>query len=216
MIRLHHARTAIALHELTHGDGLPLLVLHALGGSSADWRQVAMAWPGRVIGVDFSGHGESERLRGGAYWPELLLGDADVALEQIGPAAVAGAGLGAYIALLLAGSRPQSVPAALLLPGRGFAGGGPQPDFDRPLLTALTPADPAPLPPGCDPMCCALELDPRPPEYAAQFAAAARRLLLLEDGDPRPPWWQAARAHAEIVHGTWEQGVSRLGQEEHK
>jgi hypothetical protein len=82
------------------------------------------------------------------------------------------------------------VPAALLLPGRGLAGGGPQPDFDRPFLTALTPADHAPLPPGCDPMVCSLDLDPRPPEYAAQFAAAARRLVLLEDGDPRPPWWE--------------------------
>lgn len=190
MTRIHHARTAIALHELAPGDGLPLplLVLHALGGSSADWAERAAAWPGRVVGVDFSGHGASEPLRGGAYWPELLLGDADLALERLGAAAVAGAGLGAYVAMLLAGSRPQAVPAALLLPGRGLAGGGPQPDFDRPLLTALTPAGHPPLPPGCDPMCCALELDPRPPEYAARFAAAARRLLLLEDDAPRPPW----------------------------
>ena len=201
MMRLHHARTGIALHELTHGDGLPLLVLHALGGASADWRGPAAAWPGRVYGVDFSGHGESDPLGGAAYWPELLLGDADVALEQIGPAAVAGAGLGAYIALLLAGSRPQSVPAALLLPGRGLAGGGPQPDFDRPFLTALTPSDHPPLPAGCDPLCCALDLDPRPPEYAAQFAAAARRLLVVEDGAPRPPWWEAARPHAEVLNG---------------
>ena len=209
-MRIHHARTSIALHELAHGDGLPLLVLHALGGSSADWRELAPAWPGRVIGVDFSGHGESERLRGGAYWPELLLGDADVALEQLGSAAVAGTGLGAYVALLLAGSRPQSVPAALLLPGRGLAGGGPAPDFDRPFLSALTPSEHPPLPPGCDPMACALDLDPRPPEYASQFAAAARRLVLLEDDDPRPPWWIAARPHAEVVRGTWQRGLSQL------
>lgn len=209
-MRIHHARTMIALHELAHGAGLPLLVLHALGGSSADWRELATAWPGRVLGVDFTGHGESEPLRGGAYWPELLLGDADVALEQLGPAAVAGAGLGAYVALLLAGSRPQSVAAALLLPGRGLAGGGPQPDYDRPFLSALTPSAHPPLPPGCDPLACALECDPRPPEYAVQFAAAARRLRLLEDDDPRPPWWQAARAHAEIVHGTPARCLARL------
>ncbi|MBX3027190.1 alpha/beta hydrolase [bacterium] len=210
MMRLRHARTTIALHELAHGDGLPLLVLHPLGGSSADWRQDAAAWPGRVIGVDFSGHGDSPPLPGGAYWPELLLGDADVALEQIAPAAVAGAGLGAYIALLLAGSRPQAVPAALLLPGRGLAGGGPQPDFDRPFLTGLTPSEHPPLPAGCDPLCCALDLDPRPPEYAARFAAAASRLLLLEDDAPRPPWWDAARAHGEVVRGTWAQALERL------
>jgi len=211
-MHIHHARTAIALHELSHGDGLPLLLLHALGESSAGWGELPALWPGQVLAVDFSGHGESEPLRGGGYWPELLLGDADIALEQIGQAAVIGAGFGAYIALLLAGARPQSVPAALLLPGRGLAGGGPQPDFDRPFLTALTPADHAPLPPGCDPIVCSLDLDPRPPEYAAQFAAAARRLVLLEDGDPRPPWWEAARASAtaEVVRGTWEQAVALL------
>jgi pimeloyl-ACP methyl ester carboxylesterase len=209
-MRIHHARTLIALHELAHGAGLPLLALHALGGSSADWRALARAWPGRVVGVDFTGHGESEPLRGGAYWPELLLGDADVALEQIGPAAVVGAGLGAYVALLLAGSRPHSVSAALLLPGRGLAGGGPEPDFDRPLLAGLTPSVHSPLPPGCDPLACALDSDPRPPAYAVRFAAAARRLLLLEDGSQRPPWWQAARAHAEVVHGTVAQCLSRL------
>ena len=210
MMRIHHARTGIALHELAHGDGLPLLLLHQLGGSSADWGALAPRWPGRVIGVDFSGHGESEPLRGGAYWPELLLGDADVALEQIAPAAVAGAGLGAYIALLLAGSRPKSVPAALLLPGRGLAGGGPQPDFDRPFLTALTPSDHPPLPAGCDPLCVALNLDPRPPEYAAVFAAAAHRLLLLENGEPRPPWWDAAREHGEVVNGDAVAALERL------
>lgn len=199
MMRLHHARTTIALHELAHGDGLPLLVLHALGGASADWRPLAPRWPGRVVGVDFCGHGDSQPVRGGAYAPELLLGDADLALEQLAPAAVAGVGLGAYIALLLAGSRPQSVPAALLLPGRGLAGGGPQPDHDRPFLTALAPSEHPPLPPGCDPLCCALDLDPRPPEYAERFAAAATRLLLLEDDDSRPPWWEAARAHAELL-----------------
>lgn len=210
MMRIHHGRTAIALHELAHGDGLPLLLLHGLGGSSADWGELAAHWPGRVIGVDFSGHGQSEPLHGGAYWPEILLGDADLALEQLGSAAVAGAGLGAYIALLLAGSRAKSVPAALLLPGPGLTGGGPQPDFDRPFLTSLTPSDHPPLPAGCDPMCVSLGLDPRPPEYAAQFAAAAPRLLLLENGEPRPPWWDAARAHGEMIQGDAVIGIEIL------
>jgi pimeloyl-ACP methyl ester carboxylesterase len=209
-MRLHHARTMIALHELAHGGGLPLLALHALGGSSAEWGDLVTPWPGRVIGVDFTGHGESEPLRGRAYWPELLLGDADVALEQIGSAAVVGAGLGAYVALLLAGSRPQAVSGALLLPGRGLAGGGPRPDPGRSLLAGLTPSAHPPLPPGCDPFACALDCDPRPPEYAARFAAAARRLLLVEDDDERPPWWQAAREYAEVVHGTPAQGLARL------
>lgn len=210
MIRLHHGRTTLALHELGHGDGLPLLFLHALGGSSADGRELAAAWPGRVVGVDFSGHGESDHLRGGGYWPELMLADADIALEQLGTAAVVGAGFGGYVALLLAGSRAQSVPAALLLPGRGLAGNGPKPDFDRPFLTGLTPSEHPPLPAGVDPMACALDLDPRPPEYAAVFAAAARRLLLLEDDAPRPPWWEAARRHAAVVRGDIRAALTQL------
>lgn len=199
MIRLHHGRTTLALHELGHGGGLPLLYLHAVGGRAADGAALAAAWPGRAVGLDFSGHGDSDRLAGGAYWPELLLADADVALEQLGSAALAGAGFGAYIALLLAGSRPQAVPLALLLPGRGLAGGGPQPNFDRPFLSPLTPADHPPLPDGTDPMACALGLDPRPPEYAARFAAAATRLVLVEDGSARPPWWTAVARFGETI-----------------
>ena len=72
LMHIHHARTAIALHELSHGDGLPLLLLHALGESSAGWGELPALWPGQVLAVDFSGHGESEPLRGGGYWPELL------------------------------------------------------------------------------------------------------------------------------------------------
>lgn len=201
MIRLHHGRTTLALHELAHGDGLPLLALHGLGGSSADLAELAEAWPGRVLGLDFSGHGRSDRVRGGVYWPELLVADADIALEQLGRAALVGAGLGAYVALLLAGARAAAVPAALLLPGRGLEGGGPEPSFDRPFLSSLTPSAHPPLPDGTDPMACGLGLDPRPPEYAARFAAAATRLLLLEDGAPRPPWWEAIRASAESASG---------------
>jgi pimeloyl-ACP methyl ester carboxylesterase len=213
MIRIHHGRTTLALHELAHGDGLPLLFLHALGGSSADGRELAAAWPGRVIGLDFSGHGESDRLRGGGYWPELMVADADLALEQLGHAAVVGTGFGAYVALLLAGSRAQSVSAALLLPGRGLDGNGPKPDFDRPFLSGLTPSDHPPLPAGVDPMACALGLDPRPPEYAAVFATAARRLLLLEDDAPRPPWWEAVRTRAEVVSGTPSSALAYLAAE---
>lgn len=192
-MRLRHARSALELYELSHRDGPPLLLLHALGGSSADWSEAPALWPGRVYALDFSGHGRSEWIRGGGYLPELLAGDADAALAHVGSAAVAGAGVGAYVALLLAGGRRERVPAALLLPGRGLAGGGAQPDFDRDVLTPVTPAAGPPLSPGCDPLCGALQCDVRPPDYVARFAHAARRLLLLDDGGERPPWWERAR-----------------------
>lgn len=203
MTALRHARVALALHELARRDGPTLLLLHALGGDARGWGSLPDAWPGRVLALDFSGHGASEWVRGGAYSPELLAGDVDAALAEIGHATLAGAGVGAYVALLLAGARAAQVPAALLLPGAGLSGGGPQPDWDRPVLRAVTPAAHPPLPPGCDPQCCMLLADPRPPEYAARFAAAVRRLVLLEDDLPRPPWWEAVRraANTEVVRG---------------
>jgi pimeloyl-ACP methyl ester carboxylesterase len=202
-MRLQHARVALELHDLSHRDGPALLLLHALGGSSADWSEAPALWPGRVYGLDFCGHGRSEWVRGGVYLPELIAGDVEVALAHIGSAALAGAGVGAYVAMLIAAGRRSVVPAALLLPGRGLNGGGPQPDFDRHVLTMVTPSAGEALPPGCDPCCGALQLDVRPPDYAAHFANAARRLLLLEDGSERPPWWQAARAApgAEVIAG---------------
>ena len=193
-MRLQHARTTLELHELSRRDGPSLLLLHALAGSSTDWSEAPALWPGRVYALDFCGHGRSEWVRGGVYLPELLVGDADVALAHIGAAAVAGAGIGAYVALLLAGGRQDAVPASLLLPGRGLEGGGPLPDFDREVSTLVMPEGTPPLPPDCDPLCGALLWDVRPPDYIALFGRAARRVLLLEDGSPRPPWWERARA----------------------
>ena len=189
-MRIKHGLVTLELHERARRDGPALLLLHALYGSSADWGEAPATWPGAVFALDFAGHGHSEWVAGGAYYPELLVGDADAALAHIGRAAVAGAGLGAYVALLLAGARPDVVPAALLLPGSGVAGGGALPDFERefPQLTVGTAR-----PGRCDPLVCTLERDVRPVDYAESFARAARRILLVEDGEPRPPWWEAAR-----------------------
>jgi pimeloyl-ACP methyl ester carboxylesterase len=202
---------ALELHELSHRDGPALLLLHALGGSSADWSEAPALWPGRVYALDFCGHGRSEWVHGGTYYPELLAADADIALAHIGRAAIAGAGVGAYVALMLAGGRPDQVAAALLLPGRGLAGGGP-PDFNRSVLAQLTPAASPALPAGCDPFCCSLQVDARPVEYAVRFAAAARRLFLAEDNAERPPWWEAIRhaASAEVVDADVRSAFAKL------
>jgi len=194
-MHIHHARTAIALHELSHGDGLPLLLLHALGESSAGWGELPALWPGQVLAVDFSGHGESEPLRGGGYWPELLLGDADIALEQIGQAAVIGAGFGAYIALLLAGARPTQVHGAILADGPGLAGGptGPTSQSFFSLPTDGSSPDPYAL--------VELGRDLRPPDYAASFvrlalAGSALAEPIAVTAVVRPDWLDAvAREH---------------------
>lgn len=191
MTDLRHGRIKLALHSLSAGEGPKLLLLHALYDSSRNWGQLPEYWPGPVYGLDFSGHGESDRVAGGAYYAELLLADADAALAHIGPAAVAGAGIGAYVALLLAGARPDQVAAALLLPGAGLAAGGDWPDFSKPFAVPIAAAE-ADGNGELDPFLRVLESDVRPTEYVARFAAAARRLLMVPLVGDVPPWWAAA------------------------
>jgi pimeloyl-ACP methyl ester carboxylesterase len=193
--RIAHGRIRLALHVLAEGPGDALLLLHALRSSSAGWNGAWQGWPGPVFALDFSGHGASDHPRGAAYSPELLLTEADAALAHVGGARLAGAGLGAYVALLLAGARSDAVETALLLPGAGLEGGGPHPDPSRSddekaVLERLERAERGA---GSDPGLRHLERDARPPDYAAAFAHSARRLLLAEDGAPRPPWWEAVR-----------------------
>jgi hypothetical protein len=111
--------------------------------------------------------------------------------------------------LLLSGARRDSVPAALLLPGAGLEGGGALPDWRRefPRLDAG-----ARQPGTCDPMVGALEWDVRPVNYAEAFARVARRLLLAEEGHPRPPWWEAAHrsAAAQVVDTDLPVALARL------
>ncbi len=198
--KVKNGRGEIALHERTAGEGTPLLLLHALYGSSADWPDAVDDWPGPVFALDFSGHGGSSRLRGGCYSYERFLSDTDLALRAIGGTAVlAGAGLGAWHGMMIAAARAESVPGCLLLPGEGLAAGGPEPDLEdfRPIVPS--PERVAAFEGDADPYVMMAERDPRPLWWAEPFIAGVRRLVLVEEGGPRPPWWEAARAHAEAV-----------------
>ena len=90
--------------------GRPLLLLHGLGERSPAARAGRAREPGRArcYALDFTGHGESTVPRGGGYTAEMLMGDADAALAHLGEATVVGRGLGAYVALLCAGARPEA------------------------------------------------------------------------------------------------------------
>lgn len=199
---LKSGRHTVAMYEAKADDGPTLLWLHALGGSARDAAGAASHWPGRVLALDFVAHGESPRPAGGAYTAELFVGDADAALAEAGNAHLVGQGLGAYVALLLAGARPERVPAALLLPGRGLEGGGAEPNWDQShaeivahvaeVVANNDSAESLPL----DPMLYTVETDVRPPDYARQYADAARRLLFVENGHSPAPWWEAARGAA--------------------
>ena len=121
---LRHNKIDLSLHRLRDGVGRSLLLLHGLGESSPqlvpEW---AAGWAGPIVALDFTGHGGSTIPAGGGYTAEIVLADADVALAELGTATLVGRGLGAYVALMLAGARPQLVRGAVLCDGPGLAGG---------------------------------------------------------------------------------------------
>jgi len=210
-MRLRHGHIVLELRELHRGKGLPLLLLHELRGSSADWER-PLPWCGPVYGLDFCGHGRSGWVGGGGYYPELLAGDADAALAYLGRAAVVGAGLGAYVALMVAGARASSVPAALLLPGAGLEGAGPEPEYNVPFPPVDTIAGASVN--GFDPFVELLEFFVRPQGYACDLAGAAHRILLAEGLSERPPWCGAlcSCANVEVVSGGHAEMFERLSE----
>lgn len=177
--RLRHNRIELALHTLRPAlddrSSPSLLLLHGLGeaspGSAPVW---ADAWPGRVMALDFTGHGASTVPAGGGYTAELLLADADIALRHIGDATVVGRGLGAYIGLMLAGTRADRVHGTVLADGPGLSGGPSVPTTQT--IVAFPPRTDAP-----DPYALfELGRDLRPPDYAATFARFALQTSPLD------------------------------------
>jgi pimeloyl-ACP methyl ester carboxylesterase len=189
---VRHARADLALHELRQGDGRALLLLHGLAERSPSMLPAYLeSWPGPVHALDFVGHGASTVPVGGGYTAEMLLADADTALRHLGEATVLGRGLGAYVALLLAGARPDVVRGAILFDGPGILGGGTGPG---PSVVAAVDAG-APAPP--DPFALAeLSRDIRPPDYATNFVRLATQGSALEypitvASVNRPDWIEA-------------------------
>jgi pimeloyl-ACP methyl ester carboxylesterase len=176
----------LALHTLAEGDGSthPLLLLHGLGEQSPMSRPAwTDAWSGAVLALDFTGHGESDVPLGGGYMPETLMADVDAVIAARGPLTIVGRGLGAWIALLIAGARTASVRGVVLADGSGLAGGGPQPP--SPYVTVLGAGD------GTTPDPYALvELsrDVRPPDYALDYLR-----FTLEESELETPVIVAAR-----------------------
>ncbi len=197
-----HNRVKLALHTLRAADGPALLHLHALGDHSPATVPADLeAWPGAVYALDFTGHGASTVPPGGGYTAEVLMGDADAALQMTGPATVVGRGLGAYIALLVAGARPDLVRSAILCDGAGLAGGGdkPGPLNIRGVPGRVTAPDPFAL----------LELasDLRPRDYVARFAE-----LAVEHSKVNPAVVVAAKARPDWLAAVLAvRGVAELG-----
>ena len=204
-----HGKVKLALHTLRHGSGRPLLLLHALGEQSPD--EVPdryQGWPGPVYALDFTGHGQSSVPHGGGYTAEILMGDADCALAMLGEATVVGEGLGAYVALLMAGGRPELVRGAVLCDGAGLTGGGDEPG--PVVVRGVTESDKAP-----DPFALVeLAEDLRPSDYAANFARLAQRSSGLDypisvAAKTRPDWLKRVLAEPGVCESTVEEALAR-------
>lgn len=199
-VRLHHVKVELALHRLRDGEGRALLLLHGLGERTPEAVPVvATAWPGPVWGLDLTGHGQSSRSQGGGYTAEILMADVDHALAHLGEATLLGRGLGAYVALLVAGARAELVRGAVLTDGPGLAGGGPSPLSPAqvvPVPNAIVPPDPYAL--------AELSRDVRPPDYATSYARLALQLSGLDEpltvaAIVRPPWLEAVAGESGVV-----------------
>ena len=110
------------LRYLVAGEGEPLLLVHGLGGSAANWLALApLLLPGRrLIVPDLPGHGGSDPLQAAAS----LTAYADSLAPLLdGSAAVVGHSLGGAIALRLAIRRSRLVSALVLAGAAGISSG---------------------------------------------------------------------------------------------
>lgn len=197
---LDHGHVRLALHELRGGDGPTLLLLHPLAEHSPPTVPVdSAAWPGPVHALDFTGHGASTVPVGGGYTSEVLMADVDVALAHLGPSTILGSGLGAYVALMVAGARADLVRGAVLDDGAGLAGGGDSPGsvyLSPPLVTDGSVPDPWAL--------AELSRDLRPADYATAFVRLALQFSGLDTPVSvaarfRPTWVAAVAAEPGVA-----------------
>ena len=206
--KLTHNRVELALHHLADGDGPTLLLLHGLGERSpSEVPAWASGWPGRVAALDFTGHGRSTVPVGGGYTTEILLGDADAAIGRLGEATVVGRGLGAFVALQLAGARASLVHGTVLCDGPGLAGGPTEPTSQS--IVSLPHDGHSP-----DPYAL-LELgrDLRPPDYATTFVRLAVQGSTLDEPITvssvyRPAWLQAVVKELGVAERSIEEALA--------
>jgi pimeloyl-ACP methyl ester carboxylesterase len=105
------------------GAGRPIVLVHGLGGSHANWLAVGarLAAHGRVYAVDLAGHGRTRaRIRSAKVGANRrLIGRF---LEKVArePAVLMGNSMGGYLALAQAAAEPDKVSSLVLVHGAGF------------------------------------------------------------------------------------------------
>jgi pimeloyl-ACP methyl ester carboxylesterase len=108
----------LRMHLRDEGQGLPLLLLHGLGSSGADWELVAplLAQGHRLLMPDLRGHGATEKPAG-PYGVALHAKDVAALLDQLQLSAVhvIGLSMGGMVAFQLAVDRPDLVRSLVII-----------------------------------------------------------------------------------------------------
>jgi len=98
--------------------GLPLVLLHGITGSSADWQRVAEHLPARrIIALDARGHGRSDWAFDEAYGGDQHFADVACALANLGieQCVLAGYSMGGGVAIMTAAAIPERVAGAVVV-----------------------------------------------------------------------------------------------------
>src|SRR5919204_5701325 len=126
------------IRYLVAGAGPPLVLVHGLGGSAANWCELAplLARRRRVVAPDLPGHGGSSALAAvSGLEPYADRVAAVMEREGIRSAPVIGHSLGGMVVVRLALRRPEAVDAIVLAGSAGLSIGRAWP---RGLLTVFT------------------------------------------------------------------------------
>jgi len=112
------------VHEYGDPGAPPLVWLHGWGdtGRSFAWTAAALARPRRIVAPDWRGFGDSGRNPCGYWFPDYLA-DLDAllaALDLAGGVPIAGHSMGANVAALYAGIRPERVAMLVNVEGPGL------------------------------------------------------------------------------------------------
>lgn len=113
--RIYGAGLELAVREWHAGarGGLPIVALHGITNSGAQWQATAEALPSprRFVAIDARGHGESDWDPGEAYAVDAHFADVATALGALGieRCVLAGFSMGGGVAILSAACLPERV-----------------------------------------------------------------------------------------------------------
>jgi pimeloyl-ACP methyl ester carboxylesterase len=126
------------LRYFVAGEGEPLMLVHGLGGSAANWLALApLLLPGRrLIVPELPGHGGSDPPAAAASLSAYADG---LAALLDGPTAVVGHSLGGAVVLRLAIRRPELVSALVLAGAAGISSGSRRARYGLTITGLLKP-----------------------------------------------------------------------------